>query len=152
MFADPNHAYHHPWHLAIQRHWPEYFGTDSALSYTLLKTPNLHQPYFEAVVTLIPSIRCRGKTLEQVQKQLLQLYSSYLENLIEEGVSDYDRRDEEVFGELWKATLPLKSELTINDEVKRRSSRNPNWNLEGREAQQAPTGHWDLVFPYGNHY
>ncbi|HQR07560.1 MAG TPA: hypothetical protein PLN21_12100 [Gemmatales bacterium] len=147
-FVEPI-SIHHPWHLAIQRHWPDYFGTETALSYHLLKMPTTHQPYYEAVVSAVPSIRCRGKTLEQVQKQLLQQYASYLENMMEEGVSDYERRDEVVFGEAWNATLPVKSELTSNDEVKRRSSRNPNWSLEGKEAQHAPTGHWDLVFPVG---
>lgn len=102
---------HYPWHLAIQHHWPDYFGKDPVLTYRLLKLPTTRQPYYEAAVTAVPSIRCRGKTLEEVQKQLLQLYASYLENLMEEGVSDYDRRDEEVFGESWKAKQLIRSEI-----------------------------------------
>lgn len=74
---------HCPWHLGIQRDWPGYFSNRNILVYDVIKTPSTRNPYYEAIVCSMPNIRCKAKTIELLEQQLLQQYASYLLNLME---------------------------------------------------------------------
>lgn len=72
---------HCPWHPGIQQPWPKFLGIGSYLHYELVNTPSTQKPYYEAVVCSMPTLRCKAKTIELLQKQLLQQYANYLETL-----------------------------------------------------------------------
>ena len=102
---------HAPWYLAIQRHWPNYFGSKPILFYDLVKSPTSRKPYYEAFVCCMPNIRCKAKTIELLEEQLLQHYASYLETLLEESIPEPGRKSEVIFGESWIAKQPARSEI-----------------------------------------
>lgn len=157
-FCDFRLDEHRPWHLAIQRQFPNYFGTETVLYYKLIKKPTESKPYFEAVVCAMPNIRCRGKTLEQVKENLLKQYTFYLATLIDEQDDFEDRciygsRFESciiIYDEAWNARLPLKSELVSGAEELRRQFKR-EFDRHGKDVGMFSPGYLDLIFPYGLH-
>ena len=101
---------HCPWHLAMQRYWPGYFQ-NNVLVYEITKTPTGQKPYYEAFVCCMPNIRCKAKTIELLEEQLLQHYASYLETLMEQSIPESGRKNEVIFGESWIAKQPARSEI-----------------------------------------
>lgn len=75
---------HAPWYLTVQQHWPEYFGSEPVLFYEVIRTPTMQKPYYEAIVCTMPNIRCKEKTIEALQEQLLQQYSQYLAKMLQD--------------------------------------------------------------------
>lgn len=75
--------YHSPWQLAIQRNWPAFFR-NNVLVYELTKVPTSQKPYYEAFVCCMPNIRCKAKTIEALQEQLLHQYSEYLAKMLQD--------------------------------------------------------------------
>jgi hypothetical protein len=86
---------HAPWYLTVQQHWPDCFGTEPVLYYDLVKSPTLQKPYYEAVVCPMPNIRCRAKTIELLQEQLLKQYSEYLAKMLQDE-EDFPTRQQEI--------------------------------------------------------
>jgi hypothetical protein len=141
---------HCPWHLAMQRYWPAFFR-NNVLVYELTKVPTSPRPYYEAIVCSMPNIRCRAKTIEALQEQLLKQYASYLETLLEDTVPEGNSSDKLFNSESWIARLSLKSQLS-NEPRSRRPTRAPGLTVE---VQKVPAifdpGYFDLIFPYGIH-
>lgn len=83
-YNDQSMCTHAPWYLTVQQHWPDYFGSEPVLFYDVVRTPTMQKPYYEAIVCSMPNIRCKAKTMEALQEQLLQQYSQYLAKLLED--------------------------------------------------------------------
>ncbi len=121
--------YHCPWHLAIQSSWPGYSYVAKILQYDLVKSPTIEKPYYEAFVCSMPNIRCKAKTIEALQEQLLHQYSEYLAKMLQ---------DEEDFPN--------------NHHDIRRPTRTLGLPAEGQKAPAiTDPGYLDLIFPYGIH-
>jgi len=94
-FTDRPICIHAPWYLTVQQHWPDCFGTEPVLCYELVKSPTLQKPYYEAVVFSMPNIRCRAKTIELLQEQLLQHYSEYLSKILQDE-EDFPTKQQDI--------------------------------------------------------
>ena len=65
---------------------------ENYLIYDLVKSPTFNSPYYEAYVCCMPNIRCKAKTIEALEMQLLHEYSKYLAMLLQ-NEEDYPTRE-----------------------------------------------------------
>jgi len=86
---------HHPWYLAINEPCLDRSFKECVLMYDLVKSPTFNSPYYEAFVCCMPNIRCRAKTIEALQEQLLQQYSQYLAKMLQDEV-DFPSKQQEI--------------------------------------------------------
>lgn len=77
---------HCPWHLDIQLSYPDNPLVSNVLLYEITKSPTLQNPNYEAIVCAMPNIRCKAKSVELLQEQLLKQYADYLGTLLEDNV------------------------------------------------------------------
>ncbi len=75
---------HRPWYLAINEPCLNRSFKERVLMYDLVKSPTFNSPYYEAYVCCMPNIRCKAKSIESLQEQLLQQYSQYLAKMLQD--------------------------------------------------------------------
>ncbi|MFT3880819.1 MAG: hypothetical protein QM703_14305 [Gemmatales bacterium] len=87
---------HRPWCLGINElSFDRPPIAESYLIYDLVKSPTVTNPYYEGFVCCIPTIRCKAKTIELLQEQLLQQYSQYLAKMLQDE-EDFPHRQMDI--------------------------------------------------------
>jgi len=66
----------------MQIHCPHLFVKESVLYYDITRTPSSESPYYEALVSSMPNIKCQGQNKEDLEQQLLKEYANYLSELV----------------------------------------------------------------------
>ena len=98
---------HRPWHPPFLYFHKEGDGNwkESALRCELLQSANLIDGEYVGCVTCVPSIECRAKTLEELEKQLLAEYGKHLDKLSRRPLR-YQRWIDSNHQPQWIAALP----------------------------------------------
>ncbi|MFO0812381.1 MAG: hypothetical protein U0796_04130 [Gemmatales bacterium] len=98
---------HHPWHMIFQYFFEAFdlVRKDTSLKCDLLQVASLHNPEYVGCVTCVPSIECRAKTLEELEKQLLTEYGKHLDKLAHQSVRNHRWIDSNHQSQ-WIAALP----------------------------------------------
>jgi len=117
--------------------------TENYLIYDLEKSPTFNSPYYEAYVYCMPNIRCKAKTIEALEMQLLQKYSQYLAMLLQ-SEEDYPAREPKMRRELDGLNVPFIAWLIVQSNSTDKSNEQATqiFSFPIRDPYQLPWVQW----------